>query len=350
LMGMGILKEQYPEEDKLINMIHNSATRGADMVRQLLTFAKGADGQRLVLQPAHLMHELESLMTGSFPKNIDIQVNIEAGLPSVVGDATQLHQILLNLSVNARDAMPNGGVLTMEAKSVEIDEIYARSAIDAKPGMYVCLRVSDNGEGIPAHILDRIFDPFFTTKAQDKGTGLGLSTVLGIVKGHGGFLQVHSTPGKGTTFTVYLPVSPSHSVVEEIPHSAQMFKGQGESILFVDDEQALREVGQTVLERLNFRPIMAKDGEDGLAKATENRTVLKAIITDIHMPNMDGLAFVQAVRRTLPDIPIILASGRVDDSVAKEFRALGVTMRLDKPFTELQLADKLGSLLQQPVT
>ncbi|AOW14199.1 hypothetical protein LPB72_06225 [Hydrogenophaga crassostreae] len=346
LMGMGILKDQYPEEDKLINMIHSSAKRGADMVRQLLTFAKGADGQRVVLQPALLMHELENLMTGSFPKNISIEVNIEPGLPSIVGDATQLHQILLNLSVNARDAMTNGGVLTMVAKTVEIDEIYARSVIDSKPGKYVCLRVSDNGEGIPAHILDHIFDPFFTTKAQDKGTGLGLSTVLGIVKGHGGFVQVHSTPGKGTTFAVYLPVSPSQLVTEEVPLAAQMFKGQGECILFVDDEQALREVGQTVLERLNFNPIVARDGVDGLIKATENRAILKAIITDIHMPNMDGLAFVQAVRRTLPDIPIILASGRVDESVGKEFRALGVTARLDKPFTELQLADTLRPLLQ----
>lgn len=347
LMGMGILQEQYPEEDKLITMIHNSAKRGADMVRQLLTFAKGVDGKREALQPAHIVTELENLMKGSFPKNIDVQMQCEPGLPMVLGDATQLHQILLNLCVNARDAMPHGGTLSVQAKAVEIDAIYARSVSDAKPGRYVSLRVSDTGEGISPDVLDRIFDPFFTTKSQEKGTGLGLSTVLGIVRGHGGFVQVYSSLGVGTTFTVFLPVAQGTAGATEAGSFVRPFTGNGEVILFVDDEPALREVGQTVLKRLKFKPMVATDGEDGLIKATENRAQLKAIITDMHMPHMDGLAFVHAVRRTLPDIPIILASGRVDDNVAKDFRALGVTARLDKPFTEAQLAEKLRSLLQK---
>ena len=345
LMGMGILQDQYPEEDKLISMIHNSAKRGADMVRQLLAFAKGVDGKRVSLQPAQLVSELESLMKGSFPKNIELQVKCESPLPVVMGDATQLHQILLNLCVNARDAMPHGGKLVMEAAAVEIDEMYARSISDAKPGRYVCLKVEDTGDGIPADVLDRIFDPFFTTKSQEKGTGLGLSTVLGIIKGHGGFVQVYSTVGKGSSFSVYLPASQTAATGAEEPDASKPYQGHGETVLFVDDEAALREVGETVLQRLNFIPIVAVDGEDALIKATENRAVIKAIITDMHMPHMDGLAFVHAVRRTLPDIPIILASGRVDDSVAKDFKALGVTARLDKPFTEVQLAEMLSGLL-----
>jgi two-component system, cell cycle sensor histidine kinase and response regulator CckA len=345
LMGMGILQDQYPEEDKLISMIHNSAKRGADMVRQLLTFAKGVDGKRVSLQPAQLVHELESLMKGSFPKNIELHVKCESPLPLVMGDATQLHQILLNLCVNARDAMPHGGTLSMEAAAVEIDELYARSVSDAKPGRYVCLKVADTGDGIPPDVLDRIFDPFFTTKSQEKGTGLGLSTVLGIIKGHGGFVQVYSTVGKGSSFSVYLPASQVAATGADKPDARKPYQGHGETILFVDDEAALREVGETVLQRLNFIPIVAVDGEDALIKATENRAVIKAIITDMHMPHMDGLAFVHAVRRTLPDIPIILASGRVDDSVAKDFKALGVTARLDKPFTEVQLAEMLSGLL-----
>ncbi|MEX1165587.1 MAG: response regulator [Hydrogenophaga sp.] len=346
LMGMGILQDQYPEEDKLITMIHNSAKRGADMVRQLLAFAKGVDGQRVALQPSQLVTELESLMKGSFPKNIEVQVQCETNLPMILGDATQLHQILLNLCVNARDAMPHGGTLTVEAKVVEIDAAYTRSVSDAKPGRYISLRVSDTGEGIPPDILDRIFDPFFTTKSQDKGTGLGLSTVLGIVKGHGGFVQVHSTKDKGSTFSVYLPASLGITGSSTQLEASKPFRGQGETILFVDDEPAVREIGQTVLQRLNFTVIVAVDGEDALIKATENRASLKAIITDMHMPHMDGLSFVHAVRRTLPNIPIILASGRIDDAVARDFRALGVDARLDKPFTETQLAEKLRVLLQ----
>ena len=346
LMGMGILQDQYPEEQQLINMIHNSAKRGADMVRQLLAFAKGVDGKRVALQAEQLVVELESLMKGSFPKSIEVQVQLEPKLPKVLGDATQLHQILLNLCVNARDAMPHGGKLTVQAKSVETDTVYARSVTEAKPGRYVCLRVSDTGEGIPPDLLDPIFDPFFTTKAQEKGTGLGLSTVLGIVKGHGGFVQVHSTQGKGTTFAVFLPVAMSEAGSAALEESnVQAYRGQGETVLFVDDEPALREIGKTVLERLNFLPLIAMDGEDGLIKATENRSKIKAIITDMHMPHMDGLAFVHAVRRSMPHIPIILASGRVDDAVAMDFRALGVTARLDKPFTEAQLAEKLKSML-----
>jgi two-component system cell cycle sensor histidine kinase/response regulator CckA len=352
LMGMGILQDQYPEEQKLITMIHNSAKRGADMVRQLLAFAKGVDGQgvdgqRVAVQPGQLVTELDSLMKGSFPKNIALQIQIDAGLPMVLGDATQLHQILLNLCVNARDAMPHGGTLTVEAKVVDIGAADARSDSAAKPGRYVSWRVTDTGDGIAPDVLDRIFDPFFTTKSQEKGTGLGLSTVLGIVKGHAGFVQVHSTAGKGSTFSVYLPALQGDAGGAATAAARQPFRGQGESILFVDDEPVVREVARTVLTRLNFKAIVAIDGEDGLIKVTENRATLKAIITDMHMPHMDGLAFVHAVRRTMPDIPIIMASGRVDDAAAKELRALGVMARLDKPFTEAQLAEKLGALLRQ---
>lgn len=345
LMGMGILQDQFPQEQKLISMIHNSAKRGADMVRQLITFAKGVDGQRVAVQPDHLVRELESLMKGSFPKNIELQIDTEPGLPAVLGDATQLHQILLNLCVNARDAMPHGGTLSVEARAIELDASQVQAMNGTTPGRYVRLRVSDTGDGIRPDILDRIFDPFFTTKSQDKGTGLGLSTVLGIVKGHKGNVQVSSTLGKGTTFTVHLPLSQGEVALPGANDSGKAFQGRGESILFVDDEPALQEVGKAVLERLNFKVIVAVDGEDGLIKATENRATLKAIITDMHMPHMDGLAFVHAVRRTLPDIPIILASGRVDDAVARDFRALGVKARLDKPFSETQLADKLRVLL-----
>ncbi|MDB6039529.1 MAG: response regulator, partial [Verrucomicrobiales bacterium] len=345
MMGVEMLKAQYPDEGQILDMFQTSARRGADMVRQLLTFAKGAEGERVAIQPGHLLREIQSIMKGSFPKNIQLVVNTDSKIPTVRGDATQLHQILLNLCVNARDAMPQGGSLTLEAQCVDVDAAYASSIPDAKSGRYVVLRVRDTGTGIPPEIIDRIFEPFFTTKAPDKGTGLGLSTVLGIVRGHGGFLHVYSQPGLGSTFAVYLPAERSGSNAELEMKSETEFRGQGETILVVDDEVAVREMARHVLRRLNFKPLTAKDGTDALMQLGEHRADLRAIITDVHMPHMDGLAFVRALRRILPDIPVVVASGRMEYPLAAEFKSLGVTSRLDKPFTEMQLGEALRNLL-----
>jgi PAS domain S-box-containing protein len=347
MMSGALLRRKYPGESQTLDMIESCAKRGADMVRQLLTFAKGAEGERVALQPDHLVKELERLMKGSFPKNIQLVVKCDPKLPLVLGDATQLHQVLLNLCVNARDAMPNGGTLTLEAQRVEVDATYASSVLDGKPGHYLMLRVLDTGTGIPPEIIDRIFDPFFTTKSPDKGTGLGLSTVMGIVKGHGGFLHVYSQPGKGSTFAVYLPAALEDGDTEHWAKAAAGFRGQGETVLFVDDEPDIRMVARGVLQHLNFKPLIAADGADGLIQVTQHRTELRVIITDLHMPHMDGLAFVREIRRMLPDIPIVLASGRMEAALAGEFKTLGVTNRLDKPFTEQQLAEALKTVLQK---
>ncbi len=345
MMGVELIKMKHPGESQIMDLFQSSAKRAADMVRQLLTFAKGAEGERVSVQPAHLVKEMRSMMKSSFPKNIDLVVNSDPELPTVLGDPTQLHQVLLNLCVNARDAMPRGGTLTLEARRVAVDITYASAIPDAKPGNYVALRVCDTGTGIPPEILDRIFDPFFTTKAPDKGTGLGLSTVVGIVKGHGGFMQVYSQPGQGSTFTAYLPADRAGSHEVLATKAAAEFRGQGETILLVDDEPAVREIARGVLRRLNFKPLTASDAADGLIQAAEHRTALRAIVTDLHMPHMDGLAFVRSLRRMLPDIPVVVASGRMEDALVEEFKSLGVTNRLDKPFSEAQLAEALKNLL-----
>ena len=344
LMSVELLRMQYPDESQMLGTIQASAKRGADMVRQLLTFAKGAEGERICIQPVHLIKEMLGIMKGTFPKNIRLEFNYDKKLPTVLGDATQLHQVLLNLCVNARDAMPHGGTLTLEAESREVDAVYASSVPDAKPGKYVVLRVGDTGTGIQPEILDRIFDPFFTTKNPDKGTGLGLSTVMGIVKGHGGFVQVYSQIGQGSTFAAWLPADRMGSDTGFVAKSYDGFRGQEETILLVDDEAAIREIGRAVLRRLNFKPLTATDGADGLMQAAEHRTDLSAVIIDLHMPHMDGLGFVRALRRMLPDMPIVVASGRLDEITKEEFKCLGVTMHLAKPFTEAQLADVLKNI------
>jgi two-component system cell cycle sensor histidine kinase/response regulator CckA len=345
MMGVEMLRRQYPRESHMLDAIEGSAQRGADMVRQLLTFAKGAEGERASIDPRLLLKEMQKIVRATFPKNIHMSVKPDEQLPSVLGDATQLHQVLLNLCVNARDAMPDGGTLTIEAQTRDVDAVFAAAVPDAKPGRYVALRVSDTGGGIPAEIQDRIFDPFFTTKGPEKGTGLGLSTVMGIVKGHGGFIQIYSQPRLGSVFTVYLPADGAVRVLELVSGPDVDFQGQEETILLVDDEIAVRQMGRAVLERLNFTPMLAGDGAEGLTRVIEHRKELRAIITDLHMPLMDGLTFVRALRRILPDIPVVVTSGRMEESLIGEFKALGVTSRLDKPFSEVQLAQVLKDLL-----
>jgi PAS domain S-box-containing protein len=345
MLSVELLRMHYPAESEILNNIQSCTQRGADMVRQLLTFAKGTAGERIPIPPGRLVNEMEKLIKSSFPKNIQVVVRCDLKNAAVLGDATQLHQVLLNLCVNGRDAMPHGGTLTLEVERNEVDAAYASPIPDAKPGDYVVFRVRDTGMGIAPEILDRIFDPFFTTKGPDKGTGLGLSTVMGIVKGHGGFLQVQSKPGQGSLFSAYLPAVVGDATAKPAGKAAVAFRGQGELILFVDDEPAIREMARSVLRRLNFSPVTATDGADGLMKAAQHRHELRAIITDLHMPHLDGLAFVSALRRMLPDIPVVVASGRLDDATAEKFKELGVALRLDKPFAEPQLMEVARSIL-----
>ncbi len=340
LMAIELLRDQNPESEDLIETIATSAQRGADMVRQLLTFAKGTSGERVLIEPLRLFKEMEKIIKSTFPKSIELRANYAKGVQSIKGDATQLHQILLNLCVNARDAMPNGGVLTLEIENKEIDAAYASSVPEAKPGQYVVWRVMDTGTGIPPEVIERIFEPFFSTKGPDKGTGLGLSTVIGIVKGHGGFARVYSVLGQGSTFSIYLPSGGSQNGdTMTLAKVEASFRGQGETILVVDDEPAVRQVARAVLSALNFKVITAADGTEALMHVAEKRTELRLVITDLHMPNMDGVTFVRVLRRMLPGTGIIVASGRLETRDLEEFKAMGVNTILDKPFTQEKLIE-----------
>jgi PAS domain S-box-containing protein len=349
LMAAEMLRLEFPKTaGTYFDLIQANTQRGAAMVKQLLTFAKGVEGERLLIQPKHLLKEMEKLIGSTFPKNIQLKTRYAKDLRTILGDVTQFHQVLLNLCINARDAMPEGGTLTLEAENMELDTVYADAIMEAKPGHYVVWRVMDTGTGIPPEILDRIFDPFFTTKGPGKGTGLGLSTLIGIVKSHGGFVRVYSVPGKGSTFAVYLPTAASGADNTPLPTETDMpYRGHGETILVVDDETAVRTVLRAILTKLNFKVLTASDGAAALAQVTEQSAELRAVITDVHMSHMDGLSFVRVLKGRLPQVGIIVASGRLDEPDENEFKKLGVSALLGKPFTLKELVEALKTVFQK---
>lgn len=336
-----------PESASLLGTIATSAQRGADIVKQVLTFARKIEGRRTAVQLKHLIKEMAKIARQTFPKTIEVSTTVSDNLWPVLGDVTQLHQVLLNLSVNARDAMPNGGKLTVTAENCEIDAGYAAMLTDCLPGPYVLLRIEDTGIGIPPEISDKIFDPFFTTKEQGKGTGLGLSTVLGIVKGHGGFVQVQSQAGKGAVFKVFLPATTADANPATRSPAANLPSGNGELILVADDELSIRELIRSVLTAHNFNVLVAADGTEAVVQFAQHFGQVKLLLTDIIMPAMDGLALVRAIRRMDPNLKIIASSGFGDDKMA-ELTSLRVTTFLDKPYTAENLLRTVAAELNRP--
>jgi PAS domain S-box-containing protein len=337
LMAPAMIRDstQDPDVHKMLDLIEANAQRGAGIIRQLLTFGRGTEGQRIPLPLRHLVKEMDSIIAETFPKNIKLLRQSPADVWLVNGDPTQLHQVLLNLCVNARDAMPYGGTLTLGLENMEVDEFFARSNAGARPGPHVALSVTDTGTGIAPENLDTIFDPFFTTKELGQGTGLGLSTVLGIVKGHGGFIQVNSRVGHGTQFTVYLPASPEAVPAPRPADAAPLPQGHGELVLVVDDEENIRLAARRILERAGYRVLEAKDGADGLAQYTRQPEAIQVIVTDLMMPFADGPSLIRAVLGWNAQTRFIVMSGLKPDWSAVPRDAVEAV--LPKPFTAADL-------------
>ena len=333
---MELLRQDFPGKgERYLEVINNGANRGIEIVKQLLTFARGTSGERVPIRPRQLLEEMEKLIRSTFPKNIALKIHAAPEPRPVLGDSTQLHQVLLNLCVNARDAMPDGGELVLTARDVEIDKTMAAMISEAVPGRYVLFQVKDTGVGIAPEVLERMFEPFFSTKGLGKGTGLGLSTVMGIVKSHGGFLRAFSTPGAGSTFECYFPIDEVRRAGNSLSQSeaAPVFRAKGETILVVDDEPAICDVARAALKAMHFKVLTANSGADGLVLAAENQTQLRAVITDLHMSGMNGVAFVRELKKTLPQVGVIVITGRMGESEEKELEQLGMNARLNKPFT-----------------
>ncbi len=341
-----------PQQRHLLGLIRAGADRGAAMVKQVLTFARGAEGKRGHVQVKHVLREIEDLARQTFPKSISIQTEPTRDLWPLIADPTQLHQVLLNLCVNARDAMPLGGKLTLSATNMEVDESYARmTSHDMKPGPFVVLSVTDTGTGMPPEVCARIFDPFYTTKSSDKGTGLGLSTVQSIVKNHGGFVTVRSTPGVGTEFKVHLPAEAGAAVQTTAAPKPARPMGSGELILVVDDESAIRNIAAQTLQTFGYRVLTAADGAQAVAICAQHRDSLRAMLVDMSMPIMDGNAAIHAARTLAPNIKAIAASG-LDPSSRETSTAQRVVAdaTLNKPYSADELLQAVHDVLKQSPT
>jgi PAS domain S-box-containing protein len=331
------------ERAKLLSLIETSAERGAAIVKQVLTFARGADGERVLVQPIYLIDEVAKIAQQTFPRSITIRTKHSKNLWTVTADPTQLHQVLLNLCVNARDAMPNGGELLLSGENFEVDEHYASMIPDAKPGPHVLFSVVDNGTGIPAAVIDKIFDPFFTTKEVGKGTGLGLSTAIGIVKNHGGFVNVYSEPGRGTTFKIFIPAAANTTTVKVI--EGALPRGQGETVLLVDDELTIRKAADALLKRDGYNVILAQDGTEALALFAQRGAEIQVVLTDILMPHMDGVALIRTLRHLNPNVKIVASTGKGEEQRLMELESLGVHC-LAKPYSRTDLLTALAQILR----
>ena len=349
LMAIDMLQLRVADEDsrKWFEVLRANAERGASMVRQVLSFARGVEGERVALQPKHLIKEIVKILRETLPKSIEISFQVPNDLSIISADATQVHQVLMNLCVNARDAMPDGGSISIKAENVFVDENYARMHIEAKAGRFVVISVSDTGPGMTAEVQSRIFEPFFTTKEMSKGTGLGLSTALTIVKSHGGFINVYSELHKGSSFAVYLPALEMPGMVDAAAAQTNLPLGNGELILVVDDEESIREITRGTLDTFGYNVLTASDGTEALAIYADKKNEIAAVLTDMVMPFMDGPATIRALQRMNPNVRIIAASGLGTGMHAGEGTLEGVSVFLTKPYTAEKLLTTLAEVLRR---
>ena len=350
VMSLPVLRWDLPadEREETLSTIESSAARAVNIIKQVLTIGRGMEGERIPMNLRPLLREVVNIASNTFPKSIRVESSAPQLPWPVIGDPTQIHQVLLNLCVNARDAMPQGGSLFLGLENRLFDESAASTLAEARPGPYVLLTVRDTGQGIPPEIMDKIFDPFFTTKDAGKGTGLGLSTVLAIVKNHGGFVTASSQPNQGATFQVFLPATPEADVTELPRTTKALPSSDGDVVLVVDDERQILETTKRVLERHGYRVLLAKDGTEALSLAVAHAQELKGAVVDLMMPRLDGAHLIRALRRLAPDLPVIPSSAVAvaqGQGGLAELSALEVEPQLIKPYTAEALLEAVYKAL-----
>lgn len=350
ILGVKTLRQRMDDEQALgtLSMIQNSAERGANMVEQVLAFARGVEGEHKALDLKQVVAEVERMTSETFPDSISVDVRVEGELPEILADPTQIQQVLMNLCVNARDALDGGGCITIRAESCHVDEELSERLLEAAPGRYLKVEVLDDGPGIPPEVRDKVFEPFFTTKDSGEGTGLGLSTVYSIVKSHDGFIDLESKVGEGTCFKIYLPLAevdeePSAPEQEELP---PLESGQGEGILIIDDEEYVVDSLKETLREAGYRPLVAQSGEDALALIEERAEEIDAVVTDLMMPGLDGHEVIRTIREQHPEWPIIVSSG-VSSGQPDQALEAGADEFLSKPYSGERLCRTLQGVLRR---
>ncbi|MEH1845140.1 MAG: PAS domain S-box protein [Nostoc sp.] len=342
LQGNFFQDEEHSRQ--LMALIESNAKRGAALVKQVLSFARGFKGERTIIQIKHLIAEIIQIGKQTFPKSIEFSTVIPEDLWAIAADTTQLHQVLMNLVVNARDALPDGGKIKISAENKFIDQAYTRMNLDAKVGHYIVITVADNGIGIPPDILDRIFEPFFTTKEINAGTGLGLSTVVGIIKSHDGFIKVSSNVGRGSKFDLFLPAVEATQAfgIEEL----DLLPGKGELILVVDDEAQIREIATIILENHNYKILTASNGIEAIALYAEHKHQINAVLMNIMMPEMDGITAIRTLQKMNQQVQIIACSGLNSMEMFAQAADANVQAVLSKPYTARELLKSLHQLFR----
>jgi nitrogen-specific signal transduction histidine kinase len=349
LMVVSLLHTKWPGagDQRLLDIIDESAKHAADMVKQVLTFARGREVERMVMKVGLLLDEISAIIQHTFPKSIHLVTDVAPDIWSFFGNSTQLHQVLLNLCVNARDAMPEGGTLTVTVANIQLEATHDGMVPEGAPGPYVRLIVADTGTGMSMEVQEHIFEPFYTTKTLEKGTGLGLSTVRKIVEAHQGFLQVRSELGRGTEFHIYLPAQldaePAAAEFQQAPPPI----GGGERILVVDDEASIRNILTLILETSGYRVDAATDGPQAVAMCARDPARYRLLITDMAMPMMDGPATIMAVRTIVPHIKIIATSGT--KSLGMSATSLDTQGFLTKPYSAEEVLRMVHAVLHPEI-
>lgn len=350
LMASGMLRNKLPapNDQRLFDALESGVQRCASMITQILSFARGREGRHRVIRIQTLISEIARFIRNTIDPTIHIRTDLPTSLWPVSGDATQVHQVLMNLCVNARDAMPAGGTLTLGARNQRLDREDLVEHPETKPGSFVMLFVQDTGTGIPSDILPSIFEPFFTTKEPGRGTGLGLATSLSIVRNHGGFMEVHSRPGQGTTFHIVLPAVEHADAVAAEDRALVLPSGHNELILVVDDDSAVRGLAQAVLESHGYRTVTASNGAEAVALYAATPQEIDIVLTDISMPFLDGASTIRILRQINPDANIIASSGQDAAGHLPELESGRPILFLQKPYTPVQLLMLLRQALQHP--
>jgi CheY-like chemotaxis protein len=334
---------QDSEDLALLTTVEKSASRGAALVKQILGFAHGIGGEPVVVQVRHLVNDVAAIIRETFPKNIRLELQIDQDPWTITGNPTQIHQVLLNLCVNARDAMPEGGSLRLRCENCVFDERAAMAIKGARAGPWLVLDVEDTGTGMEPAVQAHIWEPFFTTKTADKGTGLGLSTVRGIVETHHGFIALASQPGQGTRFRVFLPATGGEAGVENPIPAAP--RGGGEFILVVDDEATIREMVKAIVSSHGYRVLAAVDGIEAIAMLAPRTGEIDIVVADMLMPRLGGRPLIDVIRRLNPSVKLLAMSGSHEGWDAVEGRGSRADSFIMKPFTGEELLTKIHSLL-----